>query len=112
VYARLCSNLLMSEALRNEQFGGTLAFTGRWLGGTLETLTKEDPMANPTQLEPSRPVGSESADFGTDHHHKPTKAVVGVAILVVLSFMFYEFGSKPAMHSSVATHQTVASANH
>jgi hypothetical protein len=76
-------------------------------------------MAHQTHAESSRPAihGSASAafgptDFGADHHHKPTKAIVGVAILIVLSFVFYELGGKPAVHSSAATHQTVASSNH
>ena len=58
--------------------------------------------------------GFRSPDFGADHHHKPTKAVVGVAILVVLSFVLYEFGGKAAVqHSSSAQiNQTVASSNH
>jgi hypothetical protein len=52
-------------------------------------------------------------DFGAHHHHKPTKAIVGVAILIVLSFLFYELGGKPAVHSSTApAHQAVASSNH
>jgi hypothetical protein len=75
-------------------------------------------MAHQTHTESSRPavhgVASSAfgpTDFGSDHHHKPTKTIVGVAILVVLSFVFYELGGKPAVHSSVPTHQTVASAN-
>jgi hypothetical protein len=73
-------------------------------------------MAHQTHAEASRSAihGSASSafgptDFGADHHHKPTKAIVGVAILIVLSFMFYELGSKPVLHSSAPTHQTVAS---
>ncbi|HEY8334712.1 MAG TPA: hypothetical protein VIQ05_13040 [Tardiphaga sp.] len=54
-------------------------------------------------------------DFGTVHDHKPTKAMIGVALMIVLGFVFYELGGKsPAMHSSSrpAAHQTVASSSH
>lgn len=40
---------------------------------------------------------------GEEHRHKPTKAIVGVGLLVVLSFLLYEFNRKPPeTHSSAA----------
>jgi hypothetical protein len=54
-------------------------------------------------------------DFGTHHHHKPTKAMIGIAILVVMGFLSYEFGNRSANpHASEQTsnHQIVASSNH
>lgn len=74
-------------------------------------MLTEDIMAHAPQAETSRPT----RDFGARHDHKPTKAIVGVAILIVLSFVFYELGGKTAVrHSSSLTqgHQAVASANH
>lgn len=56
-----------------------------------------------------------ATDFGTVHDHKPTKAMIGVALMLVLGFVFYELGGKaPAMHSSSSpvAHQTVASSGH
>jgi hypothetical protein len=62
------------------------------------------------------PSGIPAAtDFGTVHHHKPTKAMIGMALMIVLGFMFYELGGKSsAMHSSSTplAHQTVASSSH
>jgi hypothetical protein len=60
-------------------------------------------------------VGPAATDFGTVHHHKPTKAVIGVALMIVLGFVFYELGGKsPTLHSSSmpVAHQTVASSSH
>ena len=56
-----------------------------------------------------------ATDFGIVHRHKPAKALIGVALMIVLGFVFYELGGKsPAMHSSSvpAAHQTVASSSH
>jgi len=56
-----------------------------------------------------------ATDFGTIHHHKPTKAVIGVAIMIVLGFVFYEVGGKtPRLHSSSASavQRTFASSDH
>jgi hypothetical protein len=84
-------------------------------------MLMEDIMAHAPHAETSRPAGSGSlspgfgaTDFGAHHHHKPTKAIVGVAILVVLSFVFYELGGKTVVsHSSlIAAHQAVSSSNH
>jgi len=55
------------------------------------------------------PAGSNTAQndggyhphCGEEHHHKPTKAIIGVGLLVVLSFLLYEFNGKPPVtHSS------------
>jgi hypothetical protein len=56
-----------------------------------------------------------ATDFGTVHDHKPTKAMIGVALMIVLGFVFYELGGKSsAMHSSSApvAHQTMAWSSH
>jgi len=59
-------------------------------------------------------AGAHHHNFGEEHHHKPTKAVIGIGMLVVLSFLLYEIrGKTPDTHatSSVpsAQHQTFAS---
>jgi hypothetical protein len=82
-------------------------------------------MAHQTDRGTSRPdpalgrqdYGHVATYYGEDHHHKPTKAIIGVAILVVLSFLTYEFKGKSAdMHSSDADqkpiHRTMASSSH
>jgi hypothetical protein len=63
--------------------------------------------------------GHVGMDYGSDHHHKPTKAIIGVAIMVVLGFLTYELKGKSAdQHSSSVqmdqkpTHVTVASSAH
>lgn len=56
-----------------------------------------------------------ATDFGTVHHHKPTKAMIGVALMIVLGFIFYEIGGKShAVHSSSApvAHQRIALSSH
>ena len=74
-------------------------------------------MADKTETEPRAQAGNAVArglsapDFGAVHHHKPTKTIVGVTILVLLSFVFYELGNKPAVHSAAPLHQTVASSS-
>jgi hypothetical protein len=64
--------------------------------------------------------GSRAGDYhpecGEEHHHKPTKAIIGVGLLMVLSFVLYEFNGKQAQpHASttepVVQHQNLA-ANH
>jgi hypothetical protein len=49
-------------------------------------------------------------ECGAEHHHKPSIDMVGVGLLVVLSFLLYEFNGKaPQPHtSSVAVHQNMA----
>jgi hypothetical protein len=68
------------------------------------------------EIDSSTPSsGAGATDFGTVHHHKPTKAMIGVALMIVLGFVFYELGGKsPAMHSSSTpvAHQTVALYSH
>lgn len=54
-------------------------------------------------------------DCGEEHDHKPTKAIIGVGLLVVLSFLLYEFNGKasrthtsatpPAQHQSFAANR-------
>lgn len=63
------------------------------------------------------PGGHIPTDFGAHHHHKPTKAMIGVAIMVVLGFLTYEFRDKTAHpHMSAAdqasVQQRLASTNH
>jgi hypothetical protein len=46
--------------------------------------------------------GAYHPECGEEHHHKPTKAMIGVGLLVVLSFLLYEFNGKPReTHSSL-----------
>ena len=43
---------------------------------------------------------------GEEHRHKPAKAVIGIALLIVLSFLLYGItghASEPAAHPSPAT---------
>jgi hypothetical protein len=51
-------------------------------------------------------------DCGEEHDHKPTKAIIGVGLLVVLSFLLYEFNGKASgTHTSTpsaAQHQSFA----
>ncbi|MDB5653019.1 MAG: hypothetical protein JWQ94_632 [Tardiphaga sp.] len=59
-------------------------------------------------------AGAHHHNFGEGHHHKPTKAIIGIGVLVVLSFLFYEIrGKAPDAHASSAApvqqHQTFAS---
>ena len=59
--------------------------------------------------------GSYHPDCGEEHDHKPTKAIIGVGLLVVLSFLLYEFNGKvskthtsttpPAQHQSFAANR-------
>lgn len=49
----------------------------------------------------SEPPSNEHA-FGTPHHHKSAKALLGVAVLIVASFLFYEMGSKANGESASA----------
>jgi hypothetical protein len=55
-------------------------------------------------------------DFGEHHHHKPTKAIIGVAIMVVMGFLTYEFRDKavhPHLSADQATvQQKIASSAH
>lgn len=71
---------------------------------------------DPTSAPSSQDYGHVHAYYGADHHHKPTKAIIGVAIMVVLGFLTYEFKNKSAMHSSsggeMPIHQTIASSAH
>jgi hypothetical protein len=106
---------------------GTSGFTDDWLPVTLTSSGMEDGMTQPlntwtSQPEPagSDPVqnydGGYHPNCGEEHHHKPTKAIIGVGLLVVLSFLLYEFNGKPSgTHSSAAPpaiqHQSFA-ANH
>jgi hypothetical protein len=59
-------------------------------------------------------AGAHHYNFGEEHHHKPTKAIIGVGALIVLSFLLYEInGRSHATRSSMQTpNQTVASSNH
>lgn len=59
-------------------------------------------------------AGAHHHNFGEGHHHKPTKAIIGIGMLVVLSFLLYEFkGKGPDTHATSAVptvqHQTFAS---
>ncbi len=58
-------------------------------------------------------AGAHHHDFGEGHHHKPTKAIIGIGMLVLLSFLFYEIkGKEPDSHASSipsAQHQAFAS---
>lgn len=48
-------------------------------------------------------AGAHHHNFGEEHHHKPTKAIIGVGMLVVLSFLLYEIGGKrPDTHATSA----------
>lgn len=56
--------------------------------------------------------GAYHPDCGDEHDHKPTKAIIGVVLLMILSFLLYEFnGRAPNTHIStvpVAQHQSFA----
>lgn len=71
---------------------------------------------DPTSGSASQDYGHVHAYYGADHHHKPTKAIIGVAILVVMGFLTYEFKSKAVTHTSsgdqMPIHQTIASSAH
>jgi hypothetical protein len=57
-------------------------------------------------------AGAHHHNFGEEHHHKPTKAIIGVGALIVLSFLLYEINGKSHdTRSAAPTHQTVASSN-
>ncbi len=67
-----------------------------------------------SQDAPMNFAGAHHHNFGEGHHHKPTKAIIGVGMLVILSFLLYEIkGKTPDSHASSAEptvqHQTVAS---
>jgi hypothetical protein len=54
-------------------------------------------------------------DYGAEHANKPTKAVIGVAILMVLSFVLYEINGRGHDSHSTANPpvpQTIASNAH
>lgn len=56
--------------------------------------------------------GAYHPDCGAEHHHKPTKAIIGIGLLMVLSFLLYEFnGSHPQPHASLQTQQVAATSN-
>lgn len=53
--------------------------------------------------------GAYHPDCGEKHDHKPAKAIIGVGLFVVLSFLLYEFNGKPSgAHTSTAQHQSFA----
>lgn len=56
--------------------------------------------------------GAYHPECGEEHDHKPTKAIIGVGLLVVLSFLLYELNGKaPGRHMSAtppAQHQDFA----
>jgi hypothetical protein len=52
-------------------------------------------------------AGGYHPECGEEHHHKPTKAMIGIGLLVVLSFLLYEFNGKPR-----ETHSAAPSAQH
>ena len=57
-------------------------------------------------------AGAYHHNFGEEHHHKPTKAIIGVGALIVLSFLLYEVNGKShETRSAVPVSQTVASSN-
>ncbi|MDB5583773.1 MAG: hypothetical protein JWR80_8949 [Bradyrhizobium sp.] len=57
-------------------------------------------------------AGAHHHNFGEEHHHKPTKAIIGVGALVILSFLLYELNGKSHdTRSAAPVHQTVASSN-
>ncbi|QUS40403.1 hypothetical protein RPMA_17365 [Tardiphaga alba] len=48
---------------------------------------------------------------GTEHQHKPAKALIGVALLIVLSFLLYEINGKAHGQTAVSapgTHHAIA----
>lgn len=71
------------------------------------TSHSDNAPGNPT---PSQ--GGYHPHCGEEHHHKPTKAIIGVSLLVVLSFLFYEFKSPDAKPLSGAAAQHQVAANH
>ncbi|MDB5619572.1 hypothetical protein [Tardiphaga sp.] len=53
-------------------------------------------------------AGAQHHNFGREHLHKPTKAIIGVGVLVVLSILLYEFKGKvpdPRSTSAMPTEQ-------
>lgn len=56
--------------------------------------------------------GSYHPDCGEAHDHKPTKAIIGVGLLVILSFLLYELNGKASRTHTSATptaqHQSFA----
>lgn len=74
-------------------------------------------LSHPDLGRSTMPQAHVPTDFGEHHRHKPTKAIIGVAILVVMSFLTYEFRDKAVHpHTSAAeqapAHQVIASSNH
>ena len=49
----------------------------------------------------TRPPEVRSNDFGRQNEHKSIKAMIGIAVLLVISVLLYEFNFKPArIHAS------------
>ncbi len=83
----------------------------------MNSVLAHSDMSRPDLGQHVAPQGHVPTDFGAHHHHKPTKAIIGVAILMVLSFLTYEFRDKTVHpHTSAAdqapARQIVASSNH
>jgi hypothetical protein len=70
--------------------------------------------SQPASATGQRRGGAYHPDCGEEHHHKPTKAMIGVGLLVVLSFLLCEFNGKPReTHSAAPTvQQQTFAANH
>ncbi len=77
-------------------------------------MSQPDPQAGDSGMNHA---GAHHHNFGEEHHHKPTKAIIGVGALIVLSFLLYEVngkGHETRLHesrSAVPLNQTVASSN-
>lgn len=61
------------------------------------------------QTETSRPANGKGPpnagtyrhpEFGARHTHKPVKAIIGIAVLLILSFVLYQFRDKARHHPS------------
>ena len=57
-------------------------------------------------------AGAHHHNFGEEHHHKPTKTIIGVSVLILLSFLLYEINYKNVdTHSSSSSRQMIALGN-
>ncbi|MBC7579505.1 MAG: hypothetical protein H7312_19435 [Tardiphaga sp.] len=57
-------------------------------------------------------AGAHHHNFGEEHHHKPTKTIIGVSVLILLSFLLYEINYKSVdTHSSSSSQQMMAMSN-
>ena len=71
--------------------------------------SQPDPQASSADMNYA---GAHHHNFGEEHHHKPTKAIIGVGALIVLSFLLYELNGKPHQaRSDLPVNQTMASSS-